>query len=303
MKKVISIALLLTITGAFSSDVGKLDFTDQRALKSEVERSLTFSLSKADFMATVRKNGLVMFRRMHDSSGNRLQRMDIYDASGKKRITTLLNIGNDCYQIDDVVGVLKNERPERSAGDLISYTYNTGGMLTNCRNAEYSARIISYEGTPCYLVTVRLRSTAKELARILGGGEEAWEQERDRPALVEYIIGRQVPLMYGVTIYNSNGEKLSTGLKLEQVHLNQKFPDSVFELPKTPEVRTVKNQQDVDRLFEHHTESWNAKIGRWIDRQNENLWEHSGLISWILLGISIGCVGICIGLKVRRKTV
>lgn len=272
------------------------------SLREKVTDALKFSLREANFSATARiSDSVVRYSRMHDPSGVLLLREEIYDSAGRKLVVTLLENRNGYFQIDDVVGVLKNEKPGIPPGGYINYAYNAGGMLTNCRNGKYEEQEISYRGIPCYQITLFLNATPEELSKWLLCSLEHARKEENQIVHVEYVIGKIIPFVYAVSRYNKSGSKIPGGIEFTNVELNPKFPASLFEPPPGIPVKVIKTQKEADKLFTPGKRSNGIPWSDYWDRMENALFAGSNLLSWFFAGVGAICVGIVLWLKLRER--
>lgn len=295
MNRILLFVCLFLIGSAWAQD-------QNASLREKVTDALKFSLREANFSATARiSDNIVKYSRMHDPSGGLLLREEIYDSTGQKLIVTLLENRNGYFQIDDAVGVLKNEKPGIPPGGYINYAYNAGGMLTNCRNGKYEEQEIFLRGIPCYKITLSLNATPEELSKWLLCSIEHASKEENQIVYIEYIIGKITPFVYAVSRYNKSGNKIPGGIEFTNVKLNPQFPSSLFEPPPGIPIKVVKTQKEADELFTPKNHSNGIPWGDYWNRIENTLFASSNFLSWFFAGVGAICVGIVLWLKLRER--
>ncbi len=244
MKKMLTMLSLASLGIFFTMIASGSTYDD--AVRDKVMVALNYSVKQAKFTAKSIQDGYsVRHFQDFDADGNLLQREEINQPDHRTLFTINLQNAQGKFQIDSVA-VIKNEMG--GFGSFLHYMYVTGSVIVSC-NTSFTVDTTTYNGIPCDKITAVLLASTMELAKALGIPESIILENPDSfPNRAVFIIGQEVPFVYSVQVYNSKGRLLS-GIELTDVDLNPILAPSLFELPKDLEIKIVRTDEDVEKIY------------------------------------------------------
>jgi outer membrane lipoprotein-sorting protein len=134
-------------------------------------------------------------------------------------------------------------------------------LAVNGNSVKYSLVEKEHNGIPCYVVDVKTTNTIETDKEILEATKKSLPDDIKKildeqninlsammPSVVVYYIGKNDNFVYSMRNYNSKG-KLISQINYENVELNVKLDDNLFEIPKGLEVKVANSINEYSKYL------------------------------------------------------
>ena len=195
-----------------------------------------------------------------------------------------------------------------SKDEYANFDWSPGAIIDESLIEE--ARILvtstSYNGVPCYKVTVQCPNNIESLMRKAGCSRQWAEENHEKLKkqfcqLYSFLIDRKRMFIYSTKIFVPNGN-LVYQLDLKQVIFNPMLPDHLFQIAEEMEKgETFRTEAEMDKAFvvkKYFWHTWGETIENFFSNHIDSILRTGGEIAFWLAIVAVILASV---LKFRAK--